>query len=196
MGQTFVHQGEDNNCFGKQQHGSRPKHQAINAVHMKTLTYNLTRILWVSLIMFDNNARGCFDRIIIALAMIAAMQFGMPKSAARMHSLVLLHMKYFIKTAHGISEAFYRELRDYLLYGTGQGSGASPSVWLSIVVVLLTALTILAPIAMSFADPWGDIFEERNANSFVDNTSNGCNNAHLDTAMPFKELIAQGQACA
>ncbi len=63
----------------------------------------------------------------------------------------------------------------------GHGSSASPSVWLSIVVVLLTALTILAPIAMPFIDPWGDIFEVRNANSFV---------------MPFKELIAQGQACA
>jgi hypothetical protein len=44
-GSQIVHQGEDNNCFGKQQHGSRPYHQAINAVHMKTLTYDLTRIL-------------------------------------------------------------------------------------------------------------------------------------------------------
>ncbi len=106
-GKHLVHQGEDNNCFGKQQHGSWPKHQAINAVHMKTLTYDLTRILQVSFIMFDNDATGCFNRIIIALAMIAAMRLGMPKSVARMHSLVLLHMKYFIKTAYGISEAFY-----------------------------------------------------------------------------------------
>jgi hypothetical protein len=81
--------------------------------------------------MFDNDATGCFDRIIIALAMIAAMQLGMPKLVARMHSLVLLHMKYFIKTAHGISEEFSRVLQDYLLYGTGQGSGAPPLVWLS-----------------------------------------------------------------
>ena len=43
---------------------------------------------------------------------------------------------------------------------------------------------------MTFADPWGDIFEERNADSFVDDTSNGCNDAHLETAMPFAELIA------
>jgi hypothetical protein len=68
----MVHQGEDNNCFGKQQHGSRPNHQAINAVHMKTLTYDLTRILRVSLVMFDNDVTGCFDQIIVALAMIAA----------------------------------------------------------------------------------------------------------------------------
>jgi hypothetical protein len=69
-------------------------------------------------------------------------------------------------------------------------------VWLSIVVVLLTALTMLAPLAMSFANPWGDIFEEQNADSFVDNTSNGCNDAHLEMAMTDAELIAHRQACA
>jgi hypothetical protein len=98
--------------------------------------------------------------------------------------------------AHGISEGFYQVLRDFLLYGTGQGSGASPAIWLSIVVCMLTALAALAPIAMSFADLWGDIFEERNADSFVDNMSNRCNDARLETAMPFANLIAHGQACA
>jgi hypothetical protein len=77
-GKQLVYQGEDNNCFGKQQHGSCPQHQAINAVHMKTLTYHLTRILCHSLIMFDNDATGCFDCIIVSLVMIAALQLGMP----------------------------------------------------------------------------------------------------------------------
>ncbi len=195
-GKRMVYQGKDNNCFGKQQHGSRPLHQATNPVHLKTLTYDLTRILCTSLIMFDNNATGCFDCIIVSLAMIAALWLGMPCPAAQMHSSVLLHMKYFIKMAHGILDAFYHVLQDYLLYCTGQGSGASPSVWLSLVVVLLTALTVLSPLAMSFIDPWEDIQEERNADSFVDDTSNGCNDAHLEEPMPYAELIAMAQACA
>jgi hypothetical protein len=29
-------------------------------------------------------------------------------------------------------------------------------------------------------DPWEDIHEEQNANSFVDDTLNGCNDEHLD----------------
>jgi hypothetical protein len=70
-------------------------------------------------------------------------------------------MKYYVRMAQGISNEFYWVIRDYLLYGTGQGSGTSPSVWLSLVVVLLTTLTILAPLSMSFADPWGNIFEAR-----------------------------------
>jgi hypothetical protein len=137
-GKRMVYQGEDNNCFGKQQHGSWPLHQAINPVHLKTLTYDLTRIQCTSLIMFDNDVTSCcFDCIIVSLAMIAALRLGMPRPVARMHSSVLLHMKYIIKTAHGISDSFYCVLQDYLLYGTGQGSGASQSVWLSLVVILL-----------------------------------------------------------
>jgi hypothetical protein len=50
----------------------------------------------------------------------------------------------------------------------------------------------LPPIAMSFVDPWGNIFETRNADSFVDNMSNGCNDAHLETVMPYKNLIGYG----
>jgi hypothetical protein len=61
---------------------------------------------------------------------------------------------------------------------------------------MLTTLTILAPLSKSFADPWGDIFEERNADSFVDDTLNGCNDTHLDMAMAFEELIAHAQVCA
>ncbi len=192
-GKWLVYQGEDNNCFGKQQHGSRPQHQAINAVHMKSLRYNLTRILRLSSIMLDNDATGCFDQIIVSLAMIVAPRLGMPCSGAQMHSSVLLHMQYFVKTAHGIWSEFYRVLWHHHLYRTGQGNGASPSVWLSLVVTLLTALTILAPLAMSFVDPWEDIFEERNADSFVDDTSNGCNDGHLEEAVPLKVLIAKAQ---
>jgi hypothetical protein len=70
-----------------------------------------------------------------------------------MHSSALLHMMYFVKTAHGILEEFYHVLSDYILYGTGQGSGASSSVWLLIAVCLLTVQTVLAPSAMTFIDP-------------------------------------------
>jgi hypothetical protein len=50
--------------------------------------------------------------------------------------------------------------------------------------------------AMSFVNPWGDIFDKQNADSFVDDTSNGCNDGHLEEDMPYRESIATGQACA
>jgi hypothetical protein len=44
-GCRLVYQGEDNNCFSQQQYGSQPHHQAIDAVHKKTLSYDLSCIM-------------------------------------------------------------------------------------------------------------------------------------------------------
>ena len=54
----------------------------------------------------------------------------------------------------------------------------------------------MAPIAMTFMDPWGNIFDEQNADSYVDDMSLGCNNAHLREQMCYKELIKYGQESA
>jgi hypothetical protein len=62
----------------------------------------------INLVVFDNDASGCYDRIIVALGMIAALHLRMPRGAIRMHARALANMKYFVKTAHGILEAFYR----------------------------------------------------------------------------------------
>jgi hypothetical protein len=48
-----------------------------------------------------------FKMAMSIVVMIAALRLGMPRPAARMHLSVLLHMKYFIKMAHGISDSFY-----------------------------------------------------------------------------------------
>lgn len=112
--------------------------------------------------------------------MIAALRLAFPKSAAQMHSKALLGMQYNVKTAHGLSKQFYRVTRQFLLFATGQGSGASPAIWLTIITCLLSALRVLAPLTMSFMDPWQEIFDKRNADSYVDDTSSGCNDAHLD----------------
>jgi hypothetical protein len=60
-----------------------------------------------------------------------------------MHAKALLGMRYYVKTAHGLSKQFYKVTRQFLLFGTGQGSGALPAIWLTI-TCLLSALTALA----------------------------------------------------
>jgi hypothetical protein len=194
-GKRLVQQGEDNQCFGHQQF-ARPGHQCIDAVHKKTLTYDIARILATNLAVLDNDATGCYDRIIVALGMIAALRLGMPRNAVRMHAQALAKMKYFVKTAHGISEAFYRSVKEFLLFGTGQGSGASPAVWLTLVVCLLSALSAIATVAMAFTDPWQDIFDKRNADAFVDDSANGVSDAHQEVPMSVTEIVGHLQNTA
>ena len=46
-------------------------------------------------------------------------------------------MKYMVKTVYGVSESNYTGTPFAPLFGTGQGSGASPAVWLSLVILPL-----------------------------------------------------------
>jgi hypothetical protein len=195
-GSHMVHKGKDSGTFEDQQDGSQPGRQAIEAVHKKTLTYDLSRILHTSLGMFDNNASGCYDHIVIALLTLMALHLGMPRAACCMQVMALTLMKYFVKTMHGISEASYQSTQSYHLLGTGHGSGSSPSIGLSIVAVLLSALRAMAPGAMCFDDPWRDLQSERNADSSVDDTSTRVNDAMYNDPLHWKEMFALMQLVA
>lgn len=192
-GSHMVHQGKDSGTFGDQQDGSRPGQQAINTIHKKMLTYDLSRIFCMALEMFNNDASGCYDHIVVALATIAALCLGMSRATCHMQV-----MQYFIKTMHGISEAYYQSSQSYHLFSTGQGSGGSPSIWLSIVVVLLSALTAMAPAAMTFikANPWCDILSEWNADSYVDDTFTGVNDVMHDDPLHWMEMFSLMQSMA
>ena len=71
------------------------------------LTTDLCRLLKHNLARFDNDASACYDRIIVALGMLAARRCGMPEHAIQTHADCLELMRYTIKTAHGISEDNY-----------------------------------------------------------------------------------------
>jgi hypothetical protein len=88
----MVHWGEDADVLGDQQDGSHPGRQALNSVHKKSLSFDLSQILWTALTLFDNDASGCYDQILVALAIIAAWQLGMPRSVCWMQAMALSHM--------------------------------------------------------------------------------------------------------
>jgi hypothetical protein len=122
---------------------------------------------------FDNDASACYDRIIVALGMLAACWCGMPESAVQTHVDCLKLMKYNIKTIHGISDNNYHGTNIEPLLGTGQGSGASPSVWLTLVVALMNMLDRLIPECMSFQSPDSPQRHDWLLDAFVDDTSLG-----------------------
>ena len=100
----------------------------------------------------------------------------MPKNAIRTHADALKFMKYNVKTIHGISEDTYQGTPFKPLYGTGQGSGASSSVWLTHVVILLNTLDRIILEQTEFTSPTGNITSSRLVDTFVDNTSLGFTN--------------------
>jgi len=150
------------------------------------LTADMCRLLKINYVRFDNDASACFDRIIVALGMLAARRCWMPISAIRSHAKSLELMKYMVKTVYGISESCYQGTPFSPLFGTGQGSGASPAVWLTLVVVLLNTLEKVSPMRMSFVSPDGLNVHSRLVDAFVDDTALGFTD---DGKASFEELI-------
>ena len=109
------------------QHGCVPRHTTMDIIMLIQLSNDLCQVSKMNIARFDNDASACFDRIIIVLAMLAARRCGMPDQAIQTHAEALLFMRYTVKTVHGDSEDSYQGTPFEPLFGTGQGSGASPA---------------------------------------------------------------------
>jgi hypothetical protein len=90
----------------------------------------------------------------------------MPDNAVRVHADTLEHMQYRVKTAFGVSENSYTGEQGKPLFGTGQGSGASPAVWLTLVVVLMNTLDRITKERIRFSSPDSKMNHQRLTDAF------------------------------
>jgi hypothetical protein len=154
-----------------------------DALFLARFEKGLIRRLKVNSAHMDNDATGCYDSIIVSLWVIACRRLGMPQSAIRTQAESLRLMRYAIKHAHSISEDDYQGTIFEPLYGTGQGSGSSPAIWLGFVVILLNAFDRIAAedniTGFEFEDPWNEFAAAWYVGAFVDDTNQG--NAYLKT---------------
>ena len=193
-GHRLVRHADSLDLLHDSQHGSIPRRTAMDPIMMTQLTADLCRILKHDLARFDNDASACYDRIIVALGMLAARRCGMPSNAIRLHADALRFMQYTVKTIHGISSANYHGTPFAPLFGTGQGSGASPAVWLTLVVLLLHTFDRLIPHRMNFVPISGARVHSRSSDAFVDDTSVGFTSTRSD--LLYSDLVRQLQEVA
>jgi hypothetical protein len=123
------------------------KHQ-YGRSHQMCLTPVLNKLLTVQLliqkntngIVFDNDAQGCYDRIVSGIALAALRRIGYSEKSVRMIGLLWVQLEHHVATGFGLSDASYKITMDKLLYGIVQGSFSSPIVWALLNQLLLTAL--------------------------------------------------------
>ena len=192
-GSRLVRRALQMNLLNDGQHGSVPGRTTMDPIMLNQLTTDMCRVLRINYVRFDNDASACFDRIIVALGMLAARRCGMPAHAVQTHAQSLELMKYTVKTVYGISEASYQGTPFAPLFGTGQGSGASPAVWLSLVVLLLNTLEKVVPERIWFRSHDGSLEHRRLVDAFVDDTALGFTDTG-DSSLP--ELIASLERAA
>jgi hypothetical protein len=118
----------------------RSHQTCLTPVLNKLLTVQLLIQKKTNMILFDNDAKGCYNRIVSGIALAALRRIGCSKNSVRMLGLLWAQLEHHVATGFGVSDAAYKNNMDKLLYGIGQGSCSSPIVWALINQLLLTAL--------------------------------------------------------
>ena len=176
-GRRMVSNAEKAEALNDQQHGSRPRRMTTDALFLSRLEKDLIRQTKSNSAHMDNDATGCYDRILISLGMMACRRLGMPENAVRCQASTLKSMRYAVKHAYGTTMAEYFGSLTDPLFGTGQGSGASPAIWLALVVILLNALDRISKEdgipGLDFQDPWNELQAAWRVGAFVDDTNQG-----------------------
>jgi hypothetical protein len=91
-------------------------------------------------IVFDNYAKGCYDRIISSIALACLKRIRYSQRSVIMLGLLWSQLEKHVCTGYGVSDATYSSSLDRLLYGVGQGSCASPILWAILNQLLIAAL--------------------------------------------------------
>jgi hypothetical protein len=105
------------------EHQYGQSHQmCLTPVPNKLLTVQLLIQKKTSGIVFDNDTKGCYDRIVSGIALSALRQIGYSKNSVRMLGLLWAELEHHLATGFGVSDASYKSTTDKLLHGIGQGS--------------------------------------------------------------------------
>ena len=125
-----MYQSEALNMLDDGQYVSRPGRNAIDPVMLEELQFEVSRLSRQMMIQTNYDAMACYDRIIPSLAMLVSQLFGIHPFVARSYVETLFRAAYHIRTELGVSPTGYSHTDFWPIYGTGQGSGNSPMIWL------------------------------------------------------------------
>ena len=145
FGRPLQHALEDAQQLPDIQHGSRASKRCHSAVLNKVLTYEIHRYRKQPLAYIENDAKGCFDRIINPLVIIFLRVLGVSATAVASLAATWEQTFHRIKTLYGISSHGYGNHPDYILFGPGQGSTIGPFLWLLCFLLISSALSPVAP---------------------------------------------------
>jgi hypothetical protein len=125
-----VWQMSDLSAINEGQAGSRPGKRAIDVVIQKEMKYLYATTTRTLLETIDNDAKSCYDCMICNFSMALSYYYGVPRNYCSMLASNLRNSKYNIKTGLGESTETYQHTTTTPIHGTGQGSCASPALWL------------------------------------------------------------------
>ena len=126
--------------LGDEQGGSRKGRSATDIYVMKFLSFQMTDITKTPLAVMDNDAKACYDRIVMDLACLRCKHIGISHDACTLFKSFLHQAQYHISTSLGVSEQNYSARDDWHLHGPGQGNQSSPAIWAVISTMIINTM--------------------------------------------------------
>jgi len=170
IGRRLLHHMKDQGMLPGMQHGSVPGKHCLSAVLKKVLSHDHLRLTKTGGAFIENDAIGCYDRLVNNLVLMLLVKLGLPKSVASCIGELWDNVVHLIKTVYGISLVTYGCTTDKPLYGPGQGSTCGPLFWLLCYWVIVTSLDPTIS-AAKFVSACKEILVEITGVSFVDDSS-------------------------
>jgi len=137
FGQVVMYQAEQHNLLAEEQYGSHKFKLAIHQCLNKCLLYDLIRFRCQLAALCSNDARSCYDRIMLIIVALSLCRLGAPHSAVKSMIQTLVSLQHHVRLAFGDLEISQgQEVWKEPMAGIGQGNGAG----LHILVAVSTPL--------------------------------------------------------
>ena len=131
IGKKMMEIGEARGYLALEQFGSRPSKSAREHALNKRLTIDVARQSKTPAVYIANDAKSCYDHILLMVAYLTMRHMGIPRTTAisSIHTLVTIPRT--VKTVYGESKESYSTdvTLDEILHGIGQGNGYGPIIW-------------------------------------------------------------------
>jgi hypothetical protein len=130
IGHHLLYHMKDKGLLPPMQHGSVPGKHCLSAVLKKVLSHDHLRLPKTAGAFIENDAVGCYDRLVNNLVLMLLKKLGLPSSVASCIGELWDNVVHLIKTIYGISSISYGSTAAQPLYGPGQVSTCGPLFWL------------------------------------------------------------------
>jgi len=133
---------EEQQQMAKEQYGSRKEKLANIQCLNKRLLYDYARHTHEPMALCSNDAKSCYDRIVLIVAALCLCRLGAPKTAIQSMVSTIHGMQHHVRSTYGDSNVSQgRAQWTELIAGIGQGNGAGPHIWAAVSTPLFQILT-------------------------------------------------------
>jgi len=119
--------------MAREQYGSCKEKAADIQCLNKRLLYDHARFTHEPLALCSNDAKSCYDRIVLIVAALCLCWLGAPKPYVQSMVSTIHGMQHHVCSTYGDSTISQgRKQWDSPIAGIGQGNGASPHIWVAV----------------------------------------------------------------